>query len=219
MLTPYARRLIRRRLSFEAVAKRVGRASVDAGALLLELPTRLRRLMDTIDDNGVEVHLRERAGAGPDLVGDDLVVDLFAELPEFLGGAPLHERQRLVAADGDVVGILLAGDAELHLLPRELEQVRLPEVVARDQSAREVDDRRALHHGVVDIAVRSRAGGAASRSGSGSVRDSCIARAASALAAPARLARTSSSLGPNFRDSSRRPGLMIRAHVSPMPHT
>ena len=28
---------------------------------------------------GVEMHLRERAGAGPDLVGDDLVVDLLAE--------------------------------------------------------------------------------------------------------------------------------------------
>ena len=53
VLTPYARRLIRRRLSFEAVAKRMGRASVDAGALLLELPTKLRRLMETVDQNGI----------------------------------------------------------------------------------------------------------------------------------------------------------------------
>ncbi|MCR2814151.1 AarF/ABC1/UbiB kinase family protein [Microbacterium sp. zg.Y1084] len=58
VLTPYARRLIRRRLSFEAVAKRVSRASVDAGALMLELPTKLRRLMESVDENGIEVHLR-----------------------------------------------------------------------------------------------------------------------------------------------------------------
>ena len=41
-----------------ALAKRMGRASTDAGALLLELPTRLRRILDTMDGNGVEVHLR-----------------------------------------------------------------------------------------------------------------------------------------------------------------
>ncbi|MCR2819907.1 AarF/ABC1/UbiB kinase family protein [Microbacterium sp. zg.Y1090] len=58
VLTPYARRLIRRRLSFEAVAKRVSRASVDAGALMLDLPTKLRRLMESVDENGIEVHLR-----------------------------------------------------------------------------------------------------------------------------------------------------------------
>jgi len=58
VLTPFARRLIRRRLSFEAVTKRMSRASVDAGALLLELPTKLRRLMEAVDQNGIEVHLR-----------------------------------------------------------------------------------------------------------------------------------------------------------------
>ncbi|MCR2825915.1 ABC1 kinase family protein [Microbacterium sp. zg.Y909] len=58
VLTPYARRLIRRRLSFEALSKRMGRASIDAGALMLELPTRLRRLIESVDDNGIEVHLR-----------------------------------------------------------------------------------------------------------------------------------------------------------------
>ncbi|MCR2816907.1 ABC1 kinase family protein [Microbacterium jiangjiandongii] len=58
VLTPYARRLIRRRLSFEALSKRIGRASIDAGALMLELPTRLRRLIESVDDNGIEVHLR-----------------------------------------------------------------------------------------------------------------------------------------------------------------
>ncbi len=58
VLTPFARRLIRERLSVAAVAKRIGRASLDAGALLLELPTRLRRLLDLADQSGIEVHLR-----------------------------------------------------------------------------------------------------------------------------------------------------------------
>ncbi|MFE4724601.1 ABC1 kinase family protein [Microbacterium sp. NPDC056736] len=58
VLTPYAQRLVRDRLSPAALAKRMGRASTDAGALLLELPTRLRRILDTMDGNGVEVHLR-----------------------------------------------------------------------------------------------------------------------------------------------------------------
>lgn len=58
VLTPYARRLMRQRLSAAAVAKRLGRASIDAGALLLELPTRLRRLLEMTDQNGIELHLR-----------------------------------------------------------------------------------------------------------------------------------------------------------------
>jgi len=57
-VTPYARRLVRDRLSPSAVAKRMARASTDAGAVLLELPTRLRRVFDAMDYNGLEVHLR-----------------------------------------------------------------------------------------------------------------------------------------------------------------
>ncbi|MFF2633819.1 ABC1 kinase family protein [Microbacterium sp. NPDC058021] len=58
VLTPFARRLIREKLSVAAIAKRVSRASMDAGALLLELPTRLRRLLEVMDQSGIEVHLR-----------------------------------------------------------------------------------------------------------------------------------------------------------------
>jgi ubiquinone biosynthesis protein len=58
VVTPYARRLVRERLSPTALAKRMARASTDAGALLLELPSRLRKLIDTVDYNGLEVHLR-----------------------------------------------------------------------------------------------------------------------------------------------------------------
>jgi len=58
VLTPFARRLIREKLSVAAVAKHERRASMDAGALLLELPTRLRRLLEVMDQSGIEVHLR-----------------------------------------------------------------------------------------------------------------------------------------------------------------
>jgi ubiquinone biosynthesis protein len=58
VVTPYGRRLVRERLSPTALAKRMARASTDAGALMLELPTRLRRLFDSVDYNGLEVHLR-----------------------------------------------------------------------------------------------------------------------------------------------------------------
>jgi hypothetical protein len=37
------------------------------------------------------VHLCQRAGARPDLVGDDLVVDLLAEFDQFGGGTALDE--------------------------------------------------------------------------------------------------------------------------------
>ncbi|MET0933434.1 MAG: AarF/ABC1/UbiB kinase family protein, partial [Mycetocola sp.] len=58
VLTPYVRRLIRDRLSFTATAERLLRASSDAGALMLEMPTRLRRLLERADRSGIEVHLR-----------------------------------------------------------------------------------------------------------------------------------------------------------------
>jgi ubiquinone biosynthesis protein len=58
VLAPYARNLIRERFSPSAIARRVARASTDAGALLLELPTRVRKVLDILDDNGLELHLR-----------------------------------------------------------------------------------------------------------------------------------------------------------------
>ena len=110
--------------------------------------------------------LRDRARARPDLVGDDLVVDLLSQAAQFLRRPSLHERQRLLAAARDVVRVLLAGDPELHLLPGELEQIGLAEVVPRDQTPGEMDDRGALHHRVVDVEERRR-GQIARRGGRG----------------------------------------------------
>ncbi|QEE62651.1 phosphotransferase [Salinibacterium sp. dk2585] len=58
VLTPFVRRLIKQRLSAAAIARRVAEASADTGALLLELPSRLRRILETVDRGGIEVHLR-----------------------------------------------------------------------------------------------------------------------------------------------------------------
>lgn len=58
LLTPYAEKLIRERYSPAAVAQRLAQASVEGGRLLVELPERLRRVLDTFDTGGVQVHLR-----------------------------------------------------------------------------------------------------------------------------------------------------------------
>lgn len=156
--------------------------------------------------SGIEVHLGERAGAGPDLVGDDLVVDLLAERCEFGGGAPGDELQGALLTAAHIGAVLFAGDPELHLFPGDIDQVGGLEVFAGGQTAGEVHDGRALHHGVVHIEERGRGEIARYRRSRLVVKRareaarnsaSCSASAASALASPARLARTSSSLGPN----------------------
>src|SRR5215218_3325800 len=102
----------------------------------------------------VQVHLRQRARARPDLVRDDLVKDLLADGDEFRGRPSLDERQRLAPACGDVVAVLPAGELELGLCVRESGQIAVGEVLARRQSAREVNQRRPLHERVVDVEER-----------------------------------------------------------------
>ena len=100
---------------------------------------------------GVEVCHRQRAGAGPDLVGEDLVVDLLAQHAQLGRGAALDEGQRLAPALGDVGAVLPARHLEFGLCVHELPDLAVPEVLAGSQAATEVHQRRALHEGVVDI--------------------------------------------------------------------
>ena len=58
VLAPYARDLVLRQLSPAALARRVGRAGIDAAKLGAELPEQLRRLLAALEDGGVEVRLR-----------------------------------------------------------------------------------------------------------------------------------------------------------------
>ncbi len=80
VLTPYAQHLVRERFSPSTVAKRMARASADAGALLLELPTRVREVIDTLDQSGLEVQVHLRAAeleplvARAERIGNRLVV-------------------------------------------------------------------------------------------------------------------------------------------------
>ncbi|HEX6758848.1 MAG TPA: AarF/ABC1/UbiB kinase family protein [Propionibacteriaceae bacterium] len=57
-LQPYAQQLTLSYFSPEALAKRLARSGLDAAQLALDLPERLRRLLDLVDSSGVEVHLR-----------------------------------------------------------------------------------------------------------------------------------------------------------------
>lgn len=57
-LQPYAMDLALERFSPKALATRVGKAGFELAALGMELPEKLRRLVDAIDTNGIELHLR-----------------------------------------------------------------------------------------------------------------------------------------------------------------
>ncbi|MGW9184485.1 ABC1 kinase family protein [Agromyces sp. NPDC055661] len=57
-LEPYAERLSWERLRASAIARRLGRASIDAGELAFDLPSIVRRLVDVADTGGIQLHLR-----------------------------------------------------------------------------------------------------------------------------------------------------------------
>ncbi len=82
VLTPYVRLLVKKRLSFAAMSERMLRASADTSALIVELPTRLRRILERADRSGVEVHLRaaelEPLVTRTERIGDRLVAGLIA---------------------------------------------------------------------------------------------------------------------------------------------
>jgi ubiquinone biosynthesis protein len=58
VLAPYAQRFMARELSPAAFAQRLGRASLEAAQLGVELPEQLRRLLAAIDSSGLQLHLR-----------------------------------------------------------------------------------------------------------------------------------------------------------------
>ncbi|PQM46433.1 hypothetical protein C1Y40_03399 [Mycobacterium talmoniae] len=103
---------------------------------------------------GVQVHLGQLSGARPDLVGDDLVVDLLAQGGQLRGGAALDERQPLAPAGGDVVAVFPSDQLKLGLRVHEPRHVAVGEVVARRQAPAEVQQRGPLHQGVVHVEER-----------------------------------------------------------------
>ena len=98
VLTRYARRLTREQLSLEALLRRMGSGSADAGALLVEAPGRVRRLLAQVDRNGLEVHLRA-AELDPlvgraERIGNRLVAGMIvAALINGLGQLVVHENR------------------------------------------------------------------------------------------------------------------------------
>lgn len=97
-LEPYAERLARERLSATAIARRMARAGADLGELALEAPGVLRRLLDSADGNGLQVHLRaaelEPLVARTERIGNRLVAGMIsAALITGVGGIVTSERR------------------------------------------------------------------------------------------------------------------------------
>lgn len=82
VLAPYAQRLVARQLSPTAFAQRLGQAGIDVAQLGAELPDHLRRLLQTLDGGGFEVHLRadelEPLIARAERLGNRLVAGVIA---------------------------------------------------------------------------------------------------------------------------------------------
>ena len=82
VLTPYVRRLVKERLSLAAISRRMLQASADTGALMAEMPARLRRILERADKSGIEVHLRaeelEPLVTRTERIGNRLVAGLIA---------------------------------------------------------------------------------------------------------------------------------------------
>jgi ubiquinone biosynthesis protein len=97
-LEPYAERLARERMSASAIARRIARAGADLGEVALEAPGVLRRLLDSVDGDGLEVHLRaaelEPLVARTERIGNRLVAGMIsAALITGVGGIVTSERR------------------------------------------------------------------------------------------------------------------------------
>ena len=81
-LAPYARRMAVKQLNPVAVARRLGQAGAETLELGAELPDQLRRLLNTLDFEGLEVHLRAEELAPLverlERVGNRMVAAVFA---------------------------------------------------------------------------------------------------------------------------------------------
>lgn len=97
-LEPYAQRLARERFSASVLARRIARASADLSELALDLPGVLRRLVDSADGNGLQVHLRaaelEPLVTRAERIGNRLVAGMIsAALINSIGGLVSNERK------------------------------------------------------------------------------------------------------------------------------
>ena len=116
--------------------------------------------------SGVHVQPGQGVRARPDLARHLLVVDLLAQRDELLDLLAGDEGQRRLARGGHVPGVLPA-EPQPGLPGGEAHEVAPGEEVAGRQALREVEDRRADHHRVVD--VEERGGGRIGWDGEGGV--------------------------------------------------
>jgi ubiquinone biosynthesis protein len=113
-LRPHVRRLSAEQRSARAVAARAGKAGAEFAALSLEVPERLRRVFDLIDDNGVEVHLRaaelDPLVARIEGLGSRLIAGMItAALISGIGEITTADRWRARSWGGPLLGVGIGG--------------------------------------------------------------------------------------------------------------
>jgi ubiquinone biosynthesis protein len=97
-LATFVRGLLKKQLSFAALSQRLLQASADTGALMIETPARLRRILERADRSGIEVHLRA-AELDPlvtraERIGNRLIAGLIAAaLINGVGGLVTSEKR------------------------------------------------------------------------------------------------------------------------------
>lgn len=97
-LEPYAGRLAWERLRVSAIARRLSKASIDAGELALDMPSIIRRVVDVADTTGVQIHLRaaelEPLVGRAERIGNRLVAGMIgAALITGVGGVVSSDRR------------------------------------------------------------------------------------------------------------------------------
>lgn len=108
VLRPYAERLALDRFTPRKIAERLSRAGFDAAELSLDLPQKLRRLIESMDD-GIEVHLRaaelEPLVGRVEQIGNRLVAGMIAAaLIRGIGDLTAADTSRLKTWQGPMLG-------------------------------------------------------------------------------------------------------------------
>ena len=102
----------------------------------------------------VQVHLGHGPGPGPDPGRDRLLVDLVADLLHLGHGVTGDEAEGRAASVLDVPRVLPAGQPEVRLQPDALEDHPGGEEAAPVEPLGQMEQRRALDHGVVQVEER-----------------------------------------------------------------
>ena len=117
-LGPYARQLAWDRFSPEALVRQLLTSGRDAAALAVDLPDRLRRLLDLLDASGVVVHVQpsefEPLVGRAERIGDRLVAGIItAAFIRGIAELASADKERFGRWEGPLMGIALGMSSAL----------------------------------------------------------------------------------------------------------